>query len=300
MGIIPPMNSIQFRKYSLLAILSLFLLSACGGSGFASTPTLLLPSLTPTDTPVSMAVIVNGQGITLEEFEAELARYLMSDEVVGTSSDPEEAARVVLEDFVNQLLFVQAAAGLGYVVDNAALQAHIDALAADIGGNETLLAWQSEHGYTDEQFRQAMRRQMAVAWMRDQIISALPLEADQVHVRQILFNNEADAQAVYNLLKTGYDFITVAEQYNPITGGELGWFPRGYLVHPTIEEAAFNLEPGTYSTVVESSVGFHLLYLVERDPAHPLSPDARLVLQEKALSDWLTQHRNESTIVYPP
>ena len=300
MGIISPMSSLQFCKYSLLAILLLFLLAACGGTGLVSTPTLLLPSLTPTITPIPMAVIVNGEGITLEEFNAEVARYQMADEVVGSSSDPEEAGQVVLEDFVNQLLLVQAAAGMGYVVDNAALQIHIDALAADIGGTEALLAWQAEHGYTEEQFRQAMRRQMAVAWMRDQIISAVPLEADQVHVRQILFSNEADAQGVYNLLRTGYDFITVAEQYNPITGGELGWFPRGYLVHPTIEQAAFALEPGTYSTVVESSIGYHILYLVERDPAHPLSPDARLVLQEKALSEWLTQHRNESTIVYPP
>jgi parvulin-like peptidyl-prolyl isomerase len=52
--------------------------------------------------------------------------------------------------------------------------------------------------------------------------------------------------------------------------------------------------------VVESSVGFHILYLVERDPARPLSPDALLTIQESALQDWLTQQRNESTIVIAP
>ena len=145
-----------------------------------------------------------------------------------------------------------------------------------------------------------MRRQMAVAWMRDQVIAEVPLVADQVHVFQIFFNNESDAQSVYDLLQAGYDFNTVAVQYDPLTRGELGWFPRDYLVHPTIEQAAFDLAPGAYSTVVASSVGYHILYLVERDPARPLSPDALLALQEKALVDWLTQRRNESTIIYPP
>jgi peptidyl-prolyl cis-trans isomerase C len=141
---------------------------------------------------------------------------------------------------------------------------------------------------------------MAAARMRDQIIAAVPTTADQVHVKQILFYNAEDAQNVYALLQSGWDFNTLAAQYEPLTKGELGWFPRGYLVHPTIEEAAFALQPGEYSAVIESSVGYHILYLVERDPAHPLSPDALLTLQENALQDWLTQRRNESTIVIAP
>jgi peptidyl-prolyl cis-trans isomerase C len=141
---------------------------------------------------------------------------------------------------------------------------------------------------------------MAAAWMRDQIIATLPATAEQVHVKQILFYNAEEAQNVYALLQSGWDFNVLAEQYDPLTKGELGWFPRGYLEHPTIEEAAFALQPGQYSPVVESSIGFHILYLVERDPQHLLSPDALLALQERALQDWLSLRRNESTIVVAP
>jgi peptidyl-prolyl cis-trans isomerase C len=76
--------------------------------------------------------------------------------------------------------------------------------------------------------------------------------------------------------------------------------PRGYLLEPDLEEAAFSLEPGQYSDVIATEVGYHILLVLERDPQHPLSPDAYLVMQEKALQDWLAQKRAESEIVLAP
>ncbi len=57
---------------------------------------------------------------------------------------------------------------------------------------------------------------------------------------------------------------------------------------------------GQYSGILQDETGFHILYLEERDPARPLSPDALLVLQEKAVRDWLEQKRVESTILIAP
>lgn len=283
----------------LLALLfASFLLSACGADPTpAAAPTAPLP---PTPTPVPLAATVNGEGISWAEFEAELARYQQAQAEVGGAVSAEEASVIVLDDLIDQTLLAQAAAAEGYVVDEAALQARIDELAAQIGGTEALSAWQTSHGYTEADFRSALRRQVAAAWMRDRIIAAVPAVAEQVHVRQILFYNADEAQNVFALLESGWDFQALAEQYDPITKGELGWFPRGYLVHPEIEAAAFALQPGEYSPVVQSAVGYHLLYVVERDPARPLSPDALLTLQEQALQEWLTQRRNASTIVIVP
>lgn len=290
--------SLLKRCLFLFGAFLLLSLSACTPDlGPASTST---PTLTPTATAVPMAVTVNGEGIPQAEFDAELARYQQARAELGITVSPEEAAQVVLDDFIDQTLLAQNAILNGYVVDDTALQARIDALAAQVGGADALAAWQEENGYTEADFRSALRRQMEAAWTRDQLIAAVPGAAEQVHVRQILFYNSADAQNVYALLESGWDFNAVAEQYDPLTKGELGWFPRGYLDHPSIEEAAFALQPGEYSAVVESSVGFHILYVVERDPAHQLSPDALLTLQERALQDWLTQRRNESTIVIAP
>ena len=71
------------------------------------------------------------------------------------------------------------------------------------------------------------------------------------------------------------------------TGGDLGWFPRGYLTQPEVEEAAFQLQPGEISPVIQSSIGYHILQVISREPARLISPDARRVLQHKALQDWL-------------
>jgi peptidyl-prolyl cis-trans isomerase C len=294
------MTHSTLKRFSPFAIILLSLsLAGCGADLVTATST---PSLSPTltATPVPMAVIVNGEGITQAEFDAELARYQQSQAELGNAISPEQAAQVVLNDLVNQALLAQDAFLNGYIVDDVTLQTRIDALAAQIGGNEALLAWEAAHGYTDADFRSALRRQMAAAWKRDQVVATVPLTAEQVHVKQILFYNAEDAQNVYVLLQSGWDFNALAEQYEPLTKGELGWFPRGYLGQPAIEEAAFGLQPGEYSLVVQSTVGYHILYLVERDPARSLSPDALLTLQENALEDWLTQQRNASTIVVAP
>ncbi len=43
-------------------------------------------------------------------------------------------------------------------------------------------------------------------------------------------------------LQAGADFATLAYRYDPLTGGDLGWFPRGVLTQPAVEEAAFSLQ----------------------------------------------------------
>ena len=68
-----------------------------------------------------------------------------------------------------------------------------------------------------------------------------------------------------------------------------------------LEEAAFGLQAGEYSAVIETPAGFHILQVIERSPQQPLSPDARYILQERALQDWLAQRRSQSDIqVIPP
>jgi peptidyl-prolyl cis-trans isomerase C len=286
------------------------LLSACNHSSPVSTsiPTVLEtnetsvnspePSITPippTATPVPLAAVVNGEGITTDEYQAELARFQAASTITGTiiASDTK---MIVLNELIDQILLAQAATENGYMVDNTLLQSRIDALTNQLGGNQALEAWQAEHGYSDEDFRTALKRSIGAAWMRDQIIAVVPETADEVHVMQILVPTKAKADQVYASLQSGKDFLEVATTYDPITKGDLGWFPRGYLSDQIIEEAAFGLQAGQYSGVIQTDIGYHILYLVERDPEHALQPDARRVLQVKAIQDWIGEHRNQSEI----
>lgn len=275
-------------------------------SGVVTSPTAIrtvtaspLPS-TPTPTPLPLALTVNGEGISLAEFAGEVNRYQAEQAAAGQTVTLAEARQAVCSELTDELLLAQGAAQNGFVVDEAMLQARLEKLAAQIGGQEALLAWQAAHGYTEADFRAALQRQIAAAWMRDQIAASVPTTAEQVHVRQIFLTSESEAQAVLERLAGGTPFQEIAREYDPLTGGELGWLARGYLIETAIEAAAFSLQPGQYSSIIASSVGFHILYLVERDPARPLSTDALLTLQTKAIQDWLRQQRDSSTILCTP
>ncbi len=247
-----------------------------------------------------MALTVNGVGIPQDEFDSELARYQAAQKALGKTVSQADAIQAVRDDLIDTLLLAQGAAGNKYTVDDATLQARIDSLSKQVGGVGALSTWESSHGYSDASFRQSLRWQIAAAWMRDQIIASVPTTADQVHVKQILLYNTDEAQSVLSQLQGGADFNTLADQYDPIGHGDLGWFPHGYLSELAIEQAAFALQPGQYSAIIQTQVGYHILMLVERDPAHPLSPDALLTLQENAVQNWLTQRKKESTITPAP
>lgn len=289
------------RKLTFISLVLIFGLTACS-LGSSSTPTPELPTFTPeppTATPLPAAVTVNGEIIPLTEYEAELARYKTAQAALGRTVGEADAASIVVEDMISQVLLAQGGRAAGLTVTDADIQARIDALAASLGGADKLAGWQSEYGYDDASFRSSLKRAAEAALMRDKIIAEVLQNAEQVHARQILLYNDADAQSVLAQLKAGASFDELAATYDPVTRGDLGWFPQGYLLDTNIEAAAFALQPGTFSDVIPSEVGFHIIYIIERG-MHALSPDALLVMQEKAVRDWVSQQRAQADIVLAP
>jgi peptidyl-prolyl cis-trans isomerase C len=252
------------------------------------------PSATPTQEP--LAASVNGEGITLAEFNVELNQFQEAQKTQGSSLSVDDQKKQVLDDMVERVLLAQAAAKGGYTLDDAALQTRIDNLAAQIGGAQALQDWEAAHGYDEASFRQALRREAAAAWERDQIIAQVPTTAEQVHARQILVNTPEEAQSVLDKLKSGVDFATLAFRYDPVTGGDLGWFPRGYLTEPDVEAAAFTLQPGETSQAIQGKLGYHIVEVIARQANQPLSPDALRALQDQALQKWMQDTRSSSQV----
>jgi len=294
-----------FKSRSFLTQLILIIalgLSACVSFFNPGTPTPQLPTSTPippTATPPPSVAIVNGEYIKLAEFQAELARYRSAQTGLGITVSEEDANKVVLEDMIIQFLLAQAAKEANFELTEADLKSRMDALAASIGGPEVLSAWQSAHGYDDVSFQIALKRSAEAAWMRDKIIADVPSVVEQVHVRQILTYNEADARTTLEELKAGADFDEKAALYDPITLGELGWVPRGYLLDVKADAAVFALQAGTYSDVIATDAGFHIFKALERGD-HPLTPDALLTMQGLALNNWVTEQRAKSEIILVP
>ncbi len=100
---------------------------------------------------------------------------------------------------------------------------------------------------------------------------------EQVKASHILFRISADADEDMRRKKRqlaekvlaevragdGKNFAELARRYSDdagsaVQGGSLGYFPHGTMV-PAFEEAAFALEPGQISDVVETSFGLHII-----------------------------------------
>jgi peptidyl-prolyl cis-trans isomerase C len=291
-------------------VLSIIFLSACNRSSpvpatsstvaVTNEPTVTTPTETqtpnpPTATPVPLAVVVNGEGITMDEYMGELTLFQSASPISGTNLASNSGA-IVLDELINQTLLAQSAVQNGFIVDETMLNSRITSIENQLGGSQALENWMTTHGYSSEDFEHALKRAIGAAWMRDQIIASIPMTADEVHVKQILLPNARLADDVYASLQSGANFLELATQYDPITGGDLGWFPRGYLDEKAIDEAAFALQPGQYSQVINTKIGYHILYLVERDENHSLQPDARMALQENTLHEWINEQRNKSEI----
>jgi hypothetical protein len=163
-----------YNLFQLVLILALGLSACASLTEPAASPTPALPTQTPvppTPTPPPLAAIVNGEWITEEEFQAEVDRYQAAVQAAETSLD--DAARVVLDDLIAQVLLAQAARKDGFEITEADLESRLEALASEVGGMDALAAWQSEHNYTGDSFRSALKRAAEAAWMRDKIIAAV-------------------------------------------------------------------------------------------------------------------------------
>ena len=306
-SIIIEMSLRQFTKHLATYLLGMVLLwgiTGCNvlkssGPTATASATIVLNTATPvppTATPAPMAVTVNGVGIQLSDYQGELQRYQAAQSAAGKTVDAASAAKTVMDDLVDQQLLAQAAFKAGYQLDDAQLQAHIDGLVEQLGDASKLASWEKQNDYTDDSFRRLEKLSLAAAWERDQIINSVPQTAAQVHARQILVFTQADADSIESQVKSGSDFATLALNYDPDTGGDLGWFPKGYLTETAIETAAFSMTAGQVSDVIKTDLGYHIIQVIAVDPQHALSPDARLVLQHKALEAWLQNQQTNSTI----
>src|SRR5581483_11032543 len=85
------------------------------------------------------------------------------------------------------------------------------------------------------------------------------------------------AEEVLKQVKAGGNFADLAKKYSEDTasakdGGSLGWIQRGRTV-PEFEKVAFSLPKGGTSDLVQSSYGFHIIRVEDKQDAHVKSLD---------------------------
>jgi len=94
---------------------------------------------------------------------------------------------------------------------------------------------------------------------------------ERIRASHILVADEVAAQDLYAQLLAGADFAALASEHSSDTGtrdqgGDLNWFERGQMV-PEFEDTAFALEIGETSEPVQTSYGYHIIKLTDREAA---------------------------------
>jgi parvulin-like peptidyl-prolyl isomerase len=264
------------------------------------------PTVAPTvpPAPAPAAARVNGKDISLADYEKNVARRQaeMTKQGINFSTPDGQAAlaemrRQILEGMIEQALIDEQAAKLGISVTQAEVDAAINQSIAETGGQEAFNKYLANiAGMTMDEWRAGQLEAMLTQKVIERITRDVPAKAEQVHARHILVDTAAEANALLAKLRAGADFAALAQQYSKDTvasagGGDLGWFPRGGLFDAALEKAAFDLQPGQISGVVQSDLGgqtvYHIVQVIERDPSRQLSDDALREARQMAVQSWL-------------
>lgn len=303
------MRSFPFRLVAL-AILVLVALAACAGGKDPSTNTNPSSAVQPGSvsaagaeaqpTEEPLAARVNGQPITLAAFQRERARRAVGLDVQPATQGAFDAQ--VLQSMIDQVLITQAAAREGIVVTDAEIDAELRT-QSDIaaGNNQTLDQIVAAEGYTMDEYRGVIH-DMLLTQKLSQVVANVPPVAEQVHARHILVADEATARNLLAQLQQGADFAQLAMQYSldgstAPSGGDLDWVSRGDLLQPEVENAVFSLQPGQMSPEpVKSSLGYHIIQVLERVQDRPLSQAALAEKKQQAFLTWLDGQRQAAVI----
>ena len=254
----------------------------------------------PQATEEALAARVNGQPITLIEFERERARRAM-----GLDIQPATAAAFddsILQTMIDQVLIEQAAVQLGIVVSDAEVDAEL-AVQSDIAAanNQSLEEIVAAQLYTMDEYRKVLHDMLLSQKVSDAVATVSPY-AMQVHSRHILVADEATARALLDQINQGADFAALAMQYSldsstARTGGDLDWVSEGDLLQPEVERAIFSLQPGELAPEpVRSSLGYHIVQTLEIVQDRPLSQAALAEKRQQAFLDWLQTQRDTAVI----
>ncbi|MCD6424561.1 MAG: SurA N-terminal domain-containing protein [Anaerolineales bacterium] len=281
------------NKIIVLVLITIILISGCGRVGSPSpsaTPVLSTRTpFPPSPTPIPTAAVVNGDLITMSEFQEELARYKAA---VNRELTPEDHT-IVINDLINTTLLAQAASSEGFQISDIELDSRIASLDTT---EQPLTDWLAANGFTEESFRVYLKRSLEAAWMRDEIVNDVALEMEQIHAQQMLFYDLTAAEITMESLNEGKDFSQLASTHDPQTRGDLGWFPEGFLVIPDLDPILFGLEVGETSDIIETEIGYHIIKVLDKDSNRTLDPAIRQLLKEGTLDEWLERRWKLSTI----
>ena len=290
-----------------------------------------------------IVAVVNDEVITLSElnnaFEPYLERFTANYQGPDREKALGETKTALLNRMIDNLLMEQESRKTGVTVRNEEVTDAINDMQKQrkISPEEFRKAMQRE-GITLDAYRKDIRDQLVrLKLIRRDIKSKVAVTDEEigeyyrkhredydgkeaVRIRQILLllpkeanpvakeKLRADADAIHKRLLNGEPFEPLSAKFSQgpaaAEGGDIGYIEKG-MIHSEVEDAAFSLPLNQISGVIESSVGFHIIQVVDRRGAglkaiEHVREEIREKIDrekmEKKFGEWLVELRKKSHI----
>jgi peptidyl-prolyl cis-trans isomerase C len=286
----------------------------------------LTPSLAAQAQTSPVVMTVNDQPVYLWEMRLVLPQVQMELASRGVEQTHDLVLRLAAKKVIEAKLLAQEARRRNLNPSSEMVDAAIQDIEQSAGGREGLDATLKDLGATYDDFRANVWETEAVKLLvaKDiepkvtvtrQEISAFYdenpdvfMQPDMVRARHILIRvtlNEPEAakkkarsqiEKAHRRVVNGEDFAAVATEVsdgpNAANGGDLGFFAQDSMV-PVLANAAFALDVGEISDIIESQFGFHIVQILDQKPAGRLTyaearGTAEELLKENKMGEMVT------------
>jgi peptidyl-prolyl cis-trans isomerase C len=249
-------------------------------------------------------VKVNGQRISEEAIQFELERLVRFHAEHGMAEDQVRAQLPALVDkaidqAIGAKLLLDEASRLDIPVREEDVEAQIARIIEQVGGEDAFRKALTGQNTTEQVFRDQIRRGCRVEKLVEQAVAGVaePTEEDiqrhfdehkeeyapgeRVLAQHILISPDGDTQtskdearakieAIRERIQAGKSFSDEAAAHSMCPsgkdGGSLGWFSRGMMV-PEFDSAAFSMNVGEVSDVIETQFGYHIIFKTDHEAA---------------------------------
>ncbi len=245
---------------------------------------------------------VNDEPITRSELN--IAVDQMENRMMRQGKKVDESQKATMEkealdSLIRTELLYQAGLKAGAGADKARVDKQFSTYRQRFSSQAEFDKMLDHFGMTQQDLRREIKRSLTIRKYMDQVTASVKVpekelkayykdhpkvftHPEQVRASHILVQvknmkdeKEKNAakkkiEAIQARLKKGEDFAALARKMSDCPsskkGGDLGYFARGQMVKP-FEDAAFALEPGQMSPIVETRFGYHIIKLTDKKPA---------------------------------
>ncbi len=282
----------------------------------------------PAELPAVVAR-VNGEAIDKADFERAISEL---EGRAGGPVPPDQRDRIyrgVLDQLIGYRLLAQESAARKIVVPDTDIDARIAEIRKQFPSPEAFTQTLEQRKMTVQGLRDDAREGMRIDRMLEAEIAGkitvTPAQLDDFYKKNpdqfkaaervrashvlIRFPENADAagkaqakaraEEILKALKAGNDFTDIAKTNSQdpgsaANGGDLGFFERGQMVGP-FDQAAFTLPPGQISDLVETTFGYHIIRVAEKQAGRTIPLDEVRPRLQQFLEN---QNREQQTEVF--